>query len=576
MARNEGFKYWSDQEFVQGFDANAYLMSQSVMRFDNSTDRSVSLARSLVEGMLSYDKSTTTLQLYDGSSWVDVAVGTVGVTDHGALTGLSDDDHSQYHNDTRGDARYYTQTQIDALFAGLSADHGALTGLADDDHTQYHTDARGDARYYTQSQVDSSLSGYLPLSGGTLTGDLTAGSGFITISASTTSEGGELRLDGGTSYSGTYARIDRYGSNLLRFMDGSAVRMSLDITNGNLAVGGSITSGGTAVSLSGHTHSYASTSHTHAYHVAGGDYSTDFVGNQIFADNWFRAKGDTGLYFQDKGTGVRSVQSEGGNYGSVATYGNVGGWEGFSIGGRVVFMHNLSTTWGIYNDVNNEWMIQGALNGGVNLYYNNVVKASTEASELKIHDQITVPNMATTYSYNTVRYNTSNGHLMAYASLRDMKSDITEIQPLLDYLGERSLIYSLRPVIFREADDRVDHKGEPLVTTRGEFAPGFIAEEVHEVAPEITYFDSHGDLISYSNDALIPHLVAELQRLAPMVEELYGAAHPDWVPPSPRPPERAQEERDRYETARQQQAITGIEDPTDYEMNWADLPEEEN
>lgn len=29
-----------------------------------------------------------------------------GVTDHGALTGLADDDHSQYHNDTRGDLRY--------------------------------------------------------------------------------------------------------------------------------------------------------------------------------------------------------------------------------------------------------------------------------------------------------------------------------------------------------------------------------------------------------------------------------------------------------------------------------------
>lgn len=37
-----------------------------------------------------------------------------GVTDHGALSGLADDDHTQYHNDTRGDARYYTQTQIDA------------------------------------------------------------------------------------------------------------------------------------------------------------------------------------------------------------------------------------------------------------------------------------------------------------------------------------------------------------------------------------------------------------------------------------------------------------------------------
>lgn len=179
MARNEGFKYWSDQEFVQGFDANAYLMSQSVMRFDNSTDRSVSLARSLVEGMVSYDKSTTSLQLYDGTAWQ--TIGVVGVFDHGTLVGLGDDDHPQYHNDTRGDARYYTQTQIDALFAGLSTDHGTLTGLADDDHTQYHNDARGDARYYTQSQVDSSLSGksdtshahsYLPLTGGTLTGGL--------------------------------------------------------------------------------------------------------------------------------------------------------------------------------------------------------------------------------------------------------------------------------------------------------------------------------------------------------------------------------------------------------------------
>lgn len=29
-----------------------------------------------------------------------------GASDHGALTGLADDDHPQYHNDTRGDARY--------------------------------------------------------------------------------------------------------------------------------------------------------------------------------------------------------------------------------------------------------------------------------------------------------------------------------------------------------------------------------------------------------------------------------------------------------------------------------------
>jgi hypothetical protein len=34
-----------------------------------------------------------------------------GATDHGALTGLTDDDHSQYHNDARGDARYAINSQ---------------------------------------------------------------------------------------------------------------------------------------------------------------------------------------------------------------------------------------------------------------------------------------------------------------------------------------------------------------------------------------------------------------------------------------------------------------------------------
>ena len=176
--------------------------------------------------------------------WVFYPPGSGGVTDHGALTGLADDDHAQYHNDARGDARYsllahnhdsvyYTESEIDALLLGYSAathnhdaaysalghnhsgvyspvghthtesditdlgaylteaaadllyadiahthgaaDHGALSGLADDDHTQYHTDARGDARYsllahnhdasyYTETEVNSLLTGYSPTS----------------------------------------------------------------------------------------------------------------------------------------------------------------------------------------------------------------------------------------------------------------------------------------------------------------------------------------------------------------------------------------------------------------------------
>lgn len=66
-----------------------------------------------------------------------------GVTAHSALTGLGADDHTQYHNDTRGDIRYYTKTANDTLLAAKSDtthnhSHNSLTGLTTGDpHTQY-------------------------------------------------------------------------------------------------------------------------------------------------------------------------------------------------------------------------------------------------------------------------------------------------------------------------------------------------------------------------------------------------------------------------------------------------------
>lgn len=74
-----------------------------------------------------------------GLAWVTGGAGG-GVTDHGALTGLSDDDHPQYFNQTRGDARYYTKTQVDT----------ALGGKADDSHN--HTS--GDITNLTEAVQD--------------------------------------------------------------------------------------------------------------------------------------------------------------------------------------------------------------------------------------------------------------------------------------------------------------------------------------------------------------------------------------------------------------------------------------
>lgn len=66
--------------------------------------------------------------------------------DHDLLDGLSDDDHTQYHNDTRGDARYYTQAQLDG---------GQLDSLY---YTQTLLDSgQLDNRYYTETEVDASF-----------------------------------------------------------------------------------------------------------------------------------------------------------------------------------------------------------------------------------------------------------------------------------------------------------------------------------------------------------------------------------------------------------------------------------
>lgn len=65
--------------------------------------------------------------------------GAASVSDHGALTGLGDDDHPQYLTTARHDTP--------ARHGATVVDHGSIGGLADDDHPQYLTNARGDARY---------------------------------------------------------------------------------------------------------------------------------------------------------------------------------------------------------------------------------------------------------------------------------------------------------------------------------------------------------------------------------------------------------------------------------------------
>ena len=204
-------------------------------------------------------------------------------------------------------------------------------------------------------------------------------------------------------------------------------------------------------------------------------------------------------------------------------------------------------------------------NTGISRHSENSIRFSTAGTERTlIHNngdiyhfyQIRAANMNTTSSFNTIRFDTSNGMFRRFSSTIDIKQDIVSINPILEYRNERSLLHDLRPVLFHEKDqaDGSNH-------TRGEYLAGMIAEEVLEVAPELCYYDHNGKLTSYGLEALIPHIVAELQRLSPMVETLYANANPDWVAPVPRPASSYQAERARYDEAAAAQAVKGPEQP---------------
>ena len=331
-------------------------------------------------------------------------------------------------------------------------------------------------------------------------------------------------IDGDTN-TGMY----RVTSDQLGFSTGGALRGRF--YSGGLLMGGSSTGAaqirsevGTAAAPNytfygdSNTGMYRSTTDTIGFSTGGALRAyINSAGIYLSSGDWFRSQGSAGWYAQSYG----------------------GGW----------YM------------TDNTYM---RLYGSKQLYSPNLVRTdSTNAFRM--------PNATGTGSYNTVRYRTSDGQMMPYTSTAVSKANITEMKGLLEYLNERSLLYSLRPVIFTEADDRVDRDGLPVKTSRDEYTHGMVAEEVLEVAPELAYFDYDGELTSYAPDLFVPDIIAELQRLMPMVEALYSAANADWVAPAPRTEASSMFERGKYDDAAAAQALIGFDDISDPIPNRAEL-----
>jgi hypothetical protein len=109
--------------------------------------------------------------------------------------------------------------------------------------------------------------------------------------------------------------------------------------------------------------------------------------------------GNTVFVGNSSSRGLRGVS---GNYGTVQTTGGgAGGWEGYSIDGRYVFMSADNNQCGIYNDLDNEWMIYCYRNAYTKLYWNGAQKLETTSVGVKTHGYHEV----TGYHYQGIGYN---------------------------------------------------------------------------------------------------------------------------------------------------------------------------
>lgn len=108
------------------------------------------------QGIPFINRKDSGIYRYSGGSWVYLGAVPEGYYTDNILSFFDDGDASkqakfQLSGISTGTTRTLSWPDKNGTIACLDdivgGDHGGLTGLGDDDHTQYHNDARGDARY---------------------------------------------------------------------------------------------------------------------------------------------------------------------------------------------------------------------------------------------------------------------------------------------------------------------------------------------------------------------------------------------------------------------------------------------
>jgi len=237
----------------------------------------------------------------------------------------------------------------------------------------------------------------------------------ITINGSTISDGGDFTIDvggeisidsdsgvvrfkdGGTQYgmlakSGNDLIVKSQvsdGDLLLKGVDGGSevTAVTLDMSAAGAATFNAGANFGGDVDINGNLDAVDNiVLATALYHEGDTDtlmaFGTDEIAfntggtSRVYVDNTGVRLGDTGNgYFQPVSGDYGSIQIDGGAHGS---------WEGYSIGGRAVFMHNNTTGTSIYDDVNNKYLWYATHGGASYIYHNGAYKINTTSTGINV------------------------------------------------------------------------------------------------------------------------------------------------------------------------------------------------
>lgn len=156
-------------------------------------------------GQIVFDTGDSKPYVYDGSNWVDMSGG--GASDHGALTGLADDDHTQYllatgTRNITGDIRITSSKSLE--LAGAAGDVIEMYANAGDFYIDNLTDAQG----------------LMIIDGDTFK---TTFVGSISVSDCEVADGSKLSLNGATAT--TYLIDDASGNMELHVAAGKKVEI---------------------------------------------------------------------------------------------------------------------------------------------------------------------------------------------------------------------------------------------------------------------------------------------------------------------------------------------------------------